>query len=172
MKPKLEDELKRVVDLDIIEPVQKRNDWVKGLVLVEKSSGKLGVCLNPKPLNQAINCEHLQLPTAEEISQMSGASYFSKLDARSGWQIKVDEQNSNLLTFGSPSGEYRFKRLPYGIHSANEVFQIEVTSVISDVPGCANSQDDFIVWCKTLQEHDECLRKVFLKRKLYFGRRY
>ena len=26
-----------------------------------------------------------------------------------------------------------------------------------------NSQDDFVVWGKTLQEHDERLRKVFLK---------
>ena len=26
-----------------------------------------------------------------------------------------------------------------------------------------NSQDDFVVWGKTLQEYDELLRKVFLK---------
>ena len=67
------------------------------------------------------------------------------------------------MTFGTPSGRYRFKRLPYGIHSASEVFQREVTSIISDIPGSANSQDDFVVWGKTLQEHDERLRKVFLK---------
>ena len=165
LKPKLEKELKRMVDLDIIEPVQKPTDWVNGLVLVEKPNGKLRVCLDPRPLNKAIKREHLHLPTAEEIfSQMSGASYFSKLDASSGyWQIKVDEQSSNLLTFGTPSGRYRFKRLPYGIHSASEVFQREVTSIISDIPGSANSQDDFVVWGKTLQEHDERLRKVFLK---------
>ena len=35
--------------------------------------------------------------------------------------------------------------------------------MISDVPGSANSQDDFVVWGKTLQERDERLRKVFLK---------
>ena len=67
------------------------------------------------------------------------------------------------MTFGTPSGRYRFKRLPYGIHSASEVFQREITSIISDIPGSANSQDDFVVWGKTLQEHDERLRKVFLK---------
>ena len=118
-----------------------------------------------RPLNKAIKLGQLHLPTANEIfSQMSRACYFSKLDASSGyWQIKVDEQSSNLLTFGTPSGIYRFKHLPYGIHSASEVFQEEVTSIISDVPGSANFQDDFIVWGKTLQDHDERLRKVFFK---------
>ena len=116
-------------------------------------------------MNKAIKREHLHLSAAEEIfSQMSGASYFSKIDASSGyWQIKADKQSSNLLTFGTPSDRYRFKRLPYGIHSASEVFQREVTSIFSDIPGSANSQDDFVVWGKTLQEHDKRIRKIFLK---------
>ena len=51
---------------------------------------------------------------------MPGASYFSELDASSGyWKIKLDEQSSNLFTFDTPSGRYRFKRLPYGIHSGS-----------------------------------------------------
>ena len=146
---------------------QKPTDWVNGLVVVEKPNGKFWVCLDPRPLNKAIKSEHLDLPTTKEIFlQMSGASYFSKLDASSGYsQIKVDEQSSNLLTFGTLSGRYRFKRLPYGIHSASKVFQREVTSVISDVPGSANSQNGFIVWGKTLQEQDEYLRKVFLNTR-------
>ena len=50
---------------------------------------------------------------------------------------------------GTPSGRYRFKRLPYGIHSTSEVFQREVTSsIIWDIPGSANSQDDFVLWEK------------------------
>ena len=42
-------------------------------------------------------------------------------------------------------------------------FYREITSIISNIPGSANSQDDFVVWGKTLQEYDERLRKVFLK---------
>ena len=100
LKPKLEKELKRMVHLDIIETVQKPTDLVNGLLVVGKPNWKLQVCLDPRPLlNKAIKREHL--PTAQEIfSQMSGASYFSKLGVSSSyWQIKVDEQSSNLLTF-------------------------------------------------------------------------
>ena len=130
-----------MVDLDIIEPIEKPTDWVNSLVIVEKRNGKLCICLDPRPLNNAIKREHLYLPTAEEIfSQMSGTCFFSKLDASSRyWQIKVHEESSNLLAFGTPLGHYHFKRLPYGIHSASEVFQREITSIISDVPSSANS---------------------------------
>ena len=75
-----------MVDLDIIETVQKPIDWVNGLVAVEKTNGKLRVCLGPRPLNKTIKREHLHLLTAKEIfSQMSGESYFSKLGASSGY---------------------------------------------------------------------------------------
>ena len=115
LKPKVEKELKRTVDLDIIEPVDEPTDWVNGLVIVEKPNEKPQICLDPRPLNQAIKREHLHLPIAEGLfSQMSGAKYFSKLDANSGyWQIKVDRESSNLLTFGTTIGRFQFKRLPY-----------------------------------------------------------
>ena len=85
LKLKLEKELKCMVDLDIIEPVQKPTNQVDGLVVVEKPNRKLWVSLNPRSLNKAVKHEHLHLPTAKEISKMSGASYFSKLDASSGY---------------------------------------------------------------------------------------
>ena len=165
LKPKVEKELKRMVDLDIIEPVDESTDWVNGLVIVEKPNEKLRICLNPRSLNQAIKREHLHLPTAEKLfSQMSGAKCFSKLDASSGyWQIKVDRESSNLLTFGTTIGRFRFKRLPYGIHSASEVFQKTFLSIISDIQGSANSQDDIVISGKILAEHDNRLRKVLLK---------
>ena len=87
LKPKLEKELKQIVDLeDIIEPIEKPTDWVNGLVIVEKPNGKLRICLDPRPLNKAIKYEHLHLPTAEEIFfQIFGPCCFSKLDAFPGY---------------------------------------------------------------------------------------
>ena len=106
-----------MVDLDIIEPVQKLTEGVNRLIIVEKPNRKPQVCLKPRPLNKAFKHKHLKLSIAGEIfSQMSGASYFLKLDASSGyWQIK---QSSNLLAFGTHFRKYPFKCLPYGIHSA------------------------------------------------------
>ena len=86
LKPKLENELKHMVDLDKIEPIDVPTDWVNKLVMVEKPNGKLRICLGPSALNQVIKQEHLYLPTSEEFfSQMPGENYFSKLDASLGY---------------------------------------------------------------------------------------
>ena len=75
-----------MVDLNTMEPIQKPTDWVNTLLVVEKPNRKLWVCLDSRSLNKAIKREHLHLSTAEEIfCQISGASYFSKLDASSGY---------------------------------------------------------------------------------------
>ena len=47
LKLKLVKELKRMVHLDIIEPIQKSTDWVNGLAVVEKPNGKIRVCVDP-----------------------------------------------------------------------------------------------------------------------------
>ena len=44
------------------------------------------MCLDPGDLNRAVKREHYPLPTLEDLTQMlSGAKYFSVLDATSGY---------------------------------------------------------------------------------------
>ena len=131
-------------------------------MIVGKPNGKLRVCLDPRDLNQAIKRQHYQLPTAEDIlSQMAGAKYFSKLDASSGyWQLKLDEESSKLLAFHTPFGRYKFKRLPFGVNCASEIFQAEVTEILEGLEGCANAQDDIVVWGDTKDNHDRRLKNV------------
>ena len=164
LRPKLKEELERMKKLDIIEPVNEPSDWVSSLVIVQKTNGSVRVCLDPSDLNQAINKRHLQLPTADEIlSQLSGACYFTKLDSsNSYWQVRLDDESSHLLAFNIPF-RHRFKRMPYGIHSASEVFQAKVAQIIERIEGCLNSQDDILIWADSKEEHDRCVHEVLSK---------
>ena len=65
------------------------------------------------------------MKTVEEIAaRMPDAEVFSVLDASSGfWQIQLDKESARLCTFSTPFGHYMFKRLPFGISSAQDVFQ-------------------------------------------------
>ena len=99
--------------------------------------------------------------TEEIFAEMSGAQYFSKLDTSQGYShIRVDEESSKLLTFATPFGHYRYKRLPYGIHSASEFFQVEIANLIAGIEGTANSEDNNIVFTPTKEEHDHPLEQV------------
>ena len=64
---KLKNELNRMEKLSIIEKVSHPTDWVNNIVIVEKSSGSIRVCLDPKQLNKAIKRHYYQMPTPEEI---------------------------------------------------------------------------------------------------------
>ena len=172
LKPKLEEEFKRMVRTGVIEEIHEPSDWVNTLVVVEKPNGRLRVCLDPRPLNTAIKKEQYMLPTAEEImSDMAGVVIFSKLDASAGyWQIRLDETCLKLTTFGTPFGRFKFTRLPFGIHSASEVFQKEVAEIIEGISSVRNSQDDILVWDRNKNEHDATLNEV-LQRILDSGLR-
>ena len=123
LREKLKTELQRLEELDIIETVEEPTGWVHSLVIVEKQD-KLRLCIDPKELNRYVKREHFQLPTRGEIfGDLAGAKYFSKLDASSGfWQVCLDKESSRICTFNTPFGRYSFKRLPFGLTSAPEVF--------------------------------------------------
>ena len=160
--PKLKKELDRMESLDVIFPIQEPTDWVSSLVIAEKSNGDMRLCLDPKHLNKAIKRQHYPIRTAEEIfGRMKNPRIFSKLDCTSGyWQIKVDEKSSKLLCFNTPFGRYCFKRLPFGVHIASEIFQQKIEELFSGMDGVANAQDDIIVWGSTQEEHDLKLKEV------------
>lgn len=99
--------------------------WISSMVVVPKKKGKHRICLDPKDLNNAIQRENYPLPTIEEIAaRLHGAKVFTLLDVRNGfWHVKIDEESTYLTTFHTPFGRYRWKRIPFGISSAPEVFQ-------------------------------------------------
>ncbi|XP_061717535.1 uncharacterized protein LOC133525258 [Cydia pomonella] len=85
LREKLKAKLEDMERQDIIAKVEGPTDWVNSMTIVKKPNGDLRICLDPKELNQAIKREHFRLPTLDEIvSNLSGAQYFSTLDATKG----------------------------------------------------------------------------------------
>ncbi|GBL80021.1 Uncharacterized protein K02A2.6 [Araneus ventricosus] len=120
----------------IISAVNKPTDWVDSLIVVEKPNGKLRICLDPRNLNKVIKREHRIIPSAEEIiSRLEGKQIFSVLDLKDGFcLIPHDQFSSDLCTFNFPFGRYQFKRLPFGIASAPEVFEKRNQNIFENIP--------------------------------------
>ena len=125
LREKVKVELERMEKLKVITKVDKPTKWVNSMVVVPKPNGEVRICIDPRDLNKAINREHYKMPTLEEVtSQLSGAHYLTVLDATSGyWVIPLSEESSYITAFQTPYGQYRYLRMPFGICSAQEVFQ-------------------------------------------------
>ena len=166
LRDKLKMELDRMESAQIITKVTKPTEWVNSLVVTTKpSSGKLRVCLDPMQLNKAIMRPHYPMRTLDDIlPQVSGAKYFSKLDASSGyWTVMLSDESSLLTTFNTPFGRYRYLRLPFGLKNSQDIFQQKIDECFESMPGVACIVDDILVYGKTPQEHNENLIRVLDK---------
>ena len=153
---------------DIIEAVQDEStDWVSGLVVAPKHNNpsEVRVCGEYRQANKAIKRERHPIPTVDELLQdMSGATKFSKVDLKAGYhQILLDKESRSITTFITHRGLYRYKRLPFGISAASEVFQNAIQNALQGLEGTRNIADDIIVWGSTDEEHDDRLNALFAR---------
>lgn len=132
------------------------------MVTVVKPNGKLRICIDPRDLNKALKREHYPMPTIEDVlTRIPNAKVFSVLDATSGyWQIGLDRESAKLCTFNTPFGRYRFKRLPFGLSSAQDIFQAVISDIFADIDGVEVIVDDILIWAETTQRHNEILKQV------------
>ena len=167
----LKETLDDLTQQDIIAPVQKPTAWISSMVIVPKKNGGLRICLDPQDLNWAILREHYPLPTIEDVAtRLHGAKVFTVLDVRKGfWHVELDEPSSFLTSFNTPFGRYRWKRMPFGISSAPEVFQCRMHELIEGLRGVEVIADNFVAvgFGNTMEEavrdHDLNL-EAFLQR--------
>lgn len=167
LESKVKAELERLKEGEIIEEITKPTDWCAPMVPVLKPSGQVRLCVDLKKLNAAVKRERYILPTLEDvISKLSGARVFSCLDAASGfYQIPLHENSQELTTFVTPFGRFCFKRLPFGISSAPEIFMRKMTELLEGLEGVFCYMDDVLVFGKDSKEHDSRLEEVLNKMK-------
>ena len=148
-----------MIEIDVIEKVEQPTDWVNSVMYVTKPSGELHICLDPKDLNTCVRRPHHYTWVLDDIlPRLQGASVFSILDARSGyWNVKLKDESKLLTTFNTPYGRYCFRRLPFGLVSAQDVFQKKVDQTFEGLHGVVAIADDIVLFGKTEAEHDKHL---------------
>ncbi|XP_063227048.1 uncharacterized protein LOC134533454 [Bacillus rossius redtenbacheri] len=164
IRPALKQELDRLEQKGIICKVDKlsASAWVSNLVVVEKSSGKLRLCLDPTDLNKVVIRDYHEIPTLEEMSEkLTGKKFYSVFDLKEGFhQVQLDEDSSHKCCFSTPFGCYRYLRMPYGIANAPENFQKFIEENFASIPGVVTFFDDILCTGETEGDHDTCAQQV------------
>jgi hypothetical protein len=165
LRKKVEDELKRLEELDIIEKVDGPTPWVSPIVVAPKPKNpdEIRICVDMRLPNKAVKRERHITPTIDDIIvELTGAKVFSKLDLNSGYhQVELSPESRYITTFTTHVGLRRYKRLIFGISSAAEKFQAIIRDSLDELQGVKNISDDIIIYGKDQAEHDLRLRKVF-----------
>ena len=163
MKGKLDELEQRDVVAKVTGEMPK---FISNLVVREKSDGDLRLCLDPQILNKAIVRQKYPIPSMDELAcQISDKYIFSVLDLREGfWHATLDEESSYLCSFSTPYGIYRFKKMPFGISCAPEIFQYLVDQVFHGT-GAILYFDDCLIAGTDLEEHDKVMKAVMLKSR-------
>ena len=102
--PQVKKEIDRMLSQRVISEMTEPTEWCAGMVVVPKPSGSVRICVDLTELNKAVKREvHALNSVDQDLAQLTGSKYFTKLDARSGfWQIPLSEESRKYTTFLTP----------------------------------------------------------------------
>ncbi|XP_018493735.1 uncharacterized protein K02A2.6-like [Galendromus occidentalis] len=164
--------IKRIKEMElagIIERVEHPTKWVNNIVPVHRDGKKLRICLDPHYLNKAIERPRYPMPTLQDaLHRLRNAKIFTVIDASDGfYQMELDEESADLTTFWSPLGRYRYRRVPQGIASAPEEYQMRQIQAYDGLKGVIVVADDTLVFGtgddveEARKDHYENLKALF-----------
>lgn len=170
LKNRVKDELTRLERLGVIARVEGPTKWLSQLVITEKKSGELRICMDPRELNKALMREHYTIPVLDDmLHELSDSRFFSKADLAAGyWHVRLDYESSMMTTFQTCHGLYRWCRLPFGLSVSSEIFQKKLIEAINGLSGVLCIADDIVIHGKTKEQHDQNLEN-FLARCMEKG---
>ncbi|XP_055612924.1 uncharacterized protein K02A2.6-like [Uranotaenia lowii] len=154
--------LNQLLENDIIEVKKGPASWVSPLVVVGKANGEPRVCLDLRRVNEAVMRERYPMPMVDEIlARIGKGAVRSRLDIREAFlQTELAPDSRDITTFITSRGLFRFKRLPFGLVSAPEIFQRVMEEILAGCEGTVVYLDDIYIEGKTREEHDQRLKIV------------
>ncbi len=102
------------------------------------------------------------------VDRLSGSTVFSKIDLRKGyWQIPVRPKDKPKTDVITPFGLFEFLRMPFGLRNAGSSFQRMMDRVLTGLPFAYCCLDDLHITSPDLEAHQQHLRVVFERLRLF-----
>ena len=148
--------------------------WGAPVLFQKKKDGTYRLCIDYRGLNRHTIKNKYPLPHIDELlTQLNGATVFSKIDLRSGYhQIRIKEEDIPKTAFRTRYGHYEFTVLAFGLTNAPATFMCLMNDVFREYLDdfILVFLDDIFVYSKNGEQHEQHLRKTLEKlqeHKLY-----
>ncbi|KAJ9544996.1 hypothetical protein OSB04_024703 [Centaurea solstitialis] len=165
-------QLQELLDKGFIRP--SASPWGAPVLFVKKKDGSFRMCIDYRELNKVTIKNKHPLPRIHELfDQLQGASYFSKIDLRSGFhQLKVSEADVPKTAFRTRYGHYEFLVIPFGLTNAPAAFMDLMNRVCRPMLDkfVIVFIDDILVYSMSEEQHATHLREILellRKERLY-----
>lgn len=163
LKKKVEAKIGELLEQDIIEPVNEPAEWCSPWVPVSKN-GEVRLCIDFRRVNESVLVEKHSMPTIEEfLPDFAGHSslFFKLLGLKDAYlHLELKPESRGITTFMSSQGMFRFKRLPFGLSCAPELFQKMMSQLLQHCEGTKVFIDDVIIFAQTKDELHQRVSKV------------
>ncbi|UYV80664.1 K02A2.6-like [Cordylochernes scorpioides] len=159
----IQDQISQLLKHDIITP--SSSPYSSPVTLVRKRDNTMRLCIDFRRVNELVPSDLHPLPLIETVLEnLSKARVFSTVDISNAYyQIPIAEESQPLLSFVTQQGQYNFKRLPFGIKSAPQIFERVITQLIHKhhLSFIAHYYDDFVIFSDSSEQHLTHLRLFF-----------
>lgn len=162
LRNKVEEELKRLTDKNIIRPVDY-SEWGTPIVPIVKRDGSIRICGDYKvTVNPILRMDQYPLPRIEDLfSQLQGGVEYTKLDLSQAYQqLLLDDNSRKLTVISTHRGLFEYMRLPYGLSCAPAKFQKIIEQIFQGLDGVIVFLDDILITGRTREEHIANVEKV------------
>ncbi|CAG9830104.1 unnamed protein product [Diabrotica balteata] len=153
-----------LLDKDIVR--KSNSEYSSPIVLIKKKTNDFRLCVDYRSLNKITLRDNFPIPLIEDqLCQLKDKRYFSTLDLKSAfYHVNVEESSIKYTSFVTPSAQYEFLKMPFGLRNSPSVFMRYIHTIFKHLMEHNKLLiyiDDLLIATKTVEENLDILKEIF-----------